>query len=167
LFPPQQGSVRVAGLPLQGGVLAAWRDAIAYVPQDAFLFHDSVRRNLTWVAPDASEDAIWRALALAGADELVRRMERGLDTVVGERGALVSGGERQRLAIARAVLRQPRVLILDEAASAIDVAGERDIFARLRALVPRPTIVAIAHRAESLAACDHLLRFENGRCVAG
>jgi ATP-binding cassette subfamily C protein len=76
----------------------------------------------------------------------------------------VSGGERQRLALVRAILRKPRVLVLDEATSAIDVAGEQEIFVRLRNLTPRPTIVVIAHRAESLALCDRLLRFEAGRC---
>ena len=113
----------------------------------------------------ASEADIWHALALAGADALVRRMEHGLETVVGERGALVSGGERQRLALARAVLRKPRLLVMDEATSAIDVAGEREILEALRALDPRPTIVIIAHRAESLALCDRVIRIEDGRCI--
>lgn len=164
LYPPQQGRVAVAGTPLDGAALASWRDRIAYVSQDAFLFHDTVRRNLAWVNRQASEDEMWDALTLVGAAELVRRMEAGLETVVGERGTLVSGGERQRLALARAILRHPRVLVLDEATSAIDVAGEREILERLRALMPRPTIVIIAHRAESLALCDRLLRFEAGRC---
>jgi ATP-binding cassette, subfamily C, bacterial len=114
--------------------------------------------------PGASDSDIWAALALAGADALGRRMEAGLETVVGERGTLVSGGERQRLALARASLRKPRVLVLDEATSAIDVAGEQEIFVRLRNLTPRPRIVVIAHRAESLALCDLLLRFEARRC---
>ena len=108
---------------------------------------------------------MWNALGMVGADELVRRMERGIETVVGERGTLVSGGERQRIALARAILRRPRLLVLDEATSAIDVAGEREILKRLRALSPRPTIVIIAHRTESLAHCDRILRFDTGRCV--
>jgi len=164
LFPPQQGDITVGGAALQGTTLAAWRRAIAYVSQDAFLSHDTVRRNVCWMNPRASDSDIWEALAFAGADALVRRMEAGLDTVVGERGTLVSGGERQRLALARAILRKPRVLVLDEATSAIDVAGEQEIFVRLRNLTPRPTIVVIAHRSESLALCDRLLRFEAGRC---
>ena len=93
-------------------------------------------------------------------------MERGLDQVVGERGTLVSGGERQRLALARAILRRPRLFILDEATSAIDAAAERTILDRIKALAPRPTIVLIAHRAESLAACDRVLTFAGGRLVA-
>ncbi len=165
LYPPQQGRIAVAGLELAGSVLASWRNGIAYVAQDAFLFHDSLRRNLAWVNPKASEEEMWAALRSVGAADLVRRMEHGLDTMVGERGALVSGGERQRLALARAILRRPRLLLLDEATNAIDIAGERDILERLRALTPRPTIVVIAHRAESLALCDRLLRFEAGRCV--
>jgi ATP-binding cassette subfamily C protein len=165
LYPPQQGRITVAGVPLDGAALNGWRDRIAYVAQDAFLFHDSVRRNLAWVNPRASEQEMWDALALAGAADLVRGMERGLDTLVGERGTLVSGGERQRIAFARAVLRKPRLLVLDEATSAIDVAGERAILARLRALTPTPTIVLIAHRAESVALCDRRLHFEDGRCA--
>jgi len=164
LYPSQQGRITIAGRELAGPVLASWRDHIAYVAQDSFLFHDSVRRNLAWVNANAGEDEIWAALALAGAADLVRRMDSGLDTVVGERGTLVSGGERQRLALARAILRHPRLLILDEATAAIDVAGERAILERLRALAPRPTIVLIAHRAESLALCDRIFRFEAGRC---
>jgi ATP-binding cassette subfamily C protein len=166
LLQPQHGRVAVGGASLDGEALVAWRTAIAYVAQDAFLFHDSIRRNLAWMAPEASEAEMWRALAVADAADLVRRMERGLDTMVGERGSLVSGGERQRLALARAVLRKPRVLILDEATSAIDAAGERAIVARLLTLAPRPTIVLVAHRAESLALCDRLLTFEGGRLVA-
>ncbi len=100
-----------------------------------------------------------------GADGLVRGLEHGLDTVVGERGTLLSGGERQRIALARAVLRKPRLLVLDEATGAIDVAGERKILENLKRLRPRPTIVIVAHRAESLALCERVFRFEAGRCI--
>ena len=166
LLTPQDGCITVGGVPLTANALGPWRARIAYVAQDAFLFHGSVRGNLAWMAPDAREEAMWQALEIAGAADIVRRMDAGLETIVGERGTLVSGGERQRLALARAVLRAPRVLILDEATSAIDASGERAILARLRALDPRPVIILIAHRAESLALCDRVLIFEDGR-VAG
>jgi ATP-binding cassette subfamily C protein len=166
LIAPQTGRITVGGAPLEGATLAGWRRGLSYVSQDPFLFHDTVRRNLAWGSPGASESEMWSALALTGADAVVRRMEHGLDTVVGERGALVSGGERQRIALARALLRRPKVLILDEAASAIDVEGEAALLERLSALSPRPTIVMIAHRAESLALCQRVLRLEGGHIVA-
>ena len=165
LFEPQQGRITVGGQPLQGSVLAAWRSCIGYIAQDPFLFHDTVRRNLVWAQSQTTEPAMWDALALAGAGDLVRQLPRGLDTVVGERGTLLSGGERQRLALARAILRKPRLLVLDEATSAIDVAGERDILGRLRDLSTRPAIVIIAHRTESLTLCDHVVRLDAGRIV--
>ena len=151
LLMPQDGRITVGGAPLTANALGPWRARIAYVAQDAFLFHGSVRGNLAWMAPDAREEAMWQALEIAGAADIVRRMDAGLETIVGERGTLMSGGERQRLALARAVLRAPRVLILDEATSAIAASGERAILARLRALAPRPVIIMIAHSAESLA----------------
>ncbi len=166
LAQPQSGRITVAGTPLAGGALNAWRDRISYIAQDPFLFHDTVRRNLAWANSQASERDMWAALTLAGADTFVRAMAHGLDTMLGERGTLVSGGERQRLALARALLRRPHLLILDEATGGIDVAGEHAILGRLTTLTPRPTIIVIAHRTESLAFCARVLRFEAGRVVA-
>jgi ATP-binding cassette subfamily C protein len=93
-------------------------------------------------------------------------MEVGLDTVLGERGTLISGGERQRLCLARAVLRRPWLFVLDEATSAIDVPAERKILGAIASLCPRPTIIIISHRDETLASCNRILRFENGQIVA-
>lgn len=163
LLTPEGGEISVGGKKLDTDTLTAWRNRISYVSQDPFLFHDTVRRNLTWAKSDASEDDLWAALRLAGAEALVRRMEAGLDTVVGERGTLVSGGERQRIALARAMLREPQLLILDEATNAIDVAGEREILGQLANRTPRPTIIMIAHRSESLALCERILVLADGR----
>jgi ATP-binding cassette subfamily C protein len=165
LYPPQGGAVLVDGQPLAGDRLNAWRDAVSYVSQDPFLFHDTIRRNLLWAKPEASEEELWSVLADAGAEALVRRMPAGLETVVGERGTLVSGGERQRLALARALLRQPRLLLLDEATNAIDIEGEQVVLQRLHAGVERPTIVIIAHRETSLAQCGRIIELREGRLV--
>lgn len=167
LLEPSSGEIEVGGIVLRGAAVAAWREQISYVAQDPYLFHDTIRRNLFWASPGSSESQVWEALTLAGADTLVRRMAEGLDTVVGERGSLVSGGERQRLCLARAALRRPNLFILDEATSAIDAATEREIIGRFRAIKPRPTILMIAHRDSSLADCDRVLNFLNGRLVDG
>jgi ATP-binding cassette subfamily C protein len=163
LLEPNEGEITINGTPLRGPTAAAWRDHVSYVVQDPYLFRDTIRRNLLWANPHASEAEIWEALAIAEADSLVAAMADGLDTVLGERGTLISGGERQRLCLARAVLRRPWLFVLDEATSAIDVATERKILKRIADLKPRPTVVIIAHRDESLAGCDCILHFESGR----
>jgi ATP-binding cassette subfamily C protein len=108
-------------------------------------------------APAASEEDIWDALADTGADGVVGRLEHGLDTVVGERGSLVSGGERQRIAISRALLRRPSLLLLDEATNALDPSSERALIARIARGSARPTIILVAHREESLRLCDRVI----------
>jgi ATP-binding cassette subfamily C protein len=139
---------------------------VSYVSQEPFLFHDTIRNNILWARPEAVEADLWDALRQAGADELVRRMDDGLETIVGERGALLSGGERQRIALARGLLRRPRLLVLDEATNAIDIEGERAILGKLTAAPDRPTILMIAHRQSSLDLCEALIELQNGRVVS-
>ena len=166
LYPPAAGTITIGGAALEGATLASWRQSLAYVSQDPFLFHDSVRTNLLWAAPAASEAEIWQALAFCGADALVSKLPSGLDTMVGERGSLLSGGERQRIALARALLRRPRLLLLDEATNAIDVEGEQALLRRLAALPSRPTIIVVAHRETTLAEVERVILMENGRIAS-
>lgn len=162
LLEPQAGTIAVGGRRLDSANRSGWASCIAYVAQEGFLFHDSVRRNLTWSCPDASDYDIAAALGLAGATDLVARLDQGLETIIGERGSLLSGGERQRLGLARALLARPRLLVLDEAANAIDAEGEATLLARIAALDHRPTILMISHRDASLRFCDWVIRVENG-----
>jgi ATP-binding cassette, subfamily C, bacterial len=166
LYAPQSGEIRVGGIELRGPAVTAWRNCVGYVSQDPFLFHDTIRRNFLWANPEVSDAALWDVLRMAGAEELVRNAPQGLNTVVGERGSLLSGGERQRLCLCRAMLRRPRLLVLDEATSAIDIEGEQALFERLLQAMPRPTIVMIAHRLESLRHCQRVLLFEEGRLIS-
>jgi ABC-type multidrug transport system fused ATPase/permease subunit len=157
LIEPDAGSISVDGKPLTGDTLERWRAGLAYVPQHGAVFNDSVRGNLLAEGAKADEADLWEALALVGLTARVRAFEAGLEEDVGDRGGHLSGGERQRLVLARALLRRPRLMILDEATAALDPEGERAVLERLRALEPRPAILLVAHRESSLAHCDSVL----------
>jgi ATP-binding cassette subfamily C protein len=153
----------VDGNPLVPKRLQAWRKQIGYVSQDTFLFHETVRANLLWAQPDATVEEIWEALRLASADDCVTALPLGLDTVVGDRGVLLSGGERQRLAMARALLRKPTLLILDEATSNLDPENEHRILRAIDQLRGSMTIVIISHRLSAVRGADVIHMLENGR----
>ena len=165
LIEPAVGSVTIGGTVLSRRNAARFRQRVAYVGQDSFLVHDTIRRNLTLGADGVNESDLWMALERVGATVMVRGMTDGLDTMVAERGARLLGGERQRIALARALLRRPSLLILDEATNAIDVASERMILTSIAAEASRPTIVIVAHRTETLLPCDRVLRFAAGHLV--
>ncbi len=164
LLEPQAGRVLVDDVPLDATTVGSWRAQIGYVSQDTFLFHDSVRANLTWARPGASEDEVWSALRTAAAEGFVRALPDGLETVLGDRGVRLSGGERQRLALARALLRRPRLLILDEATSALDSENEQILLAALAALHGRVTVVLITHRLSALKDADIIHVVDEG-CI--
>ena len=163
LVTPAHGAVLVDGMPLTPERLQSWRARIGYVAQETLLFHDTVRANLLWACPSATDEAIWQSLARAAAADFVRALPSGLDTVIGDRGVLVSGGERQRLSLARALLREPQVLILDEATSALDSENEQRIQAAIDGLHEQITIVVITHRLSTIRNADQIYVIEGGR----
>jgi ATP-binding cassette, subfamily C, bacterial len=166
LVAPDSGEVRVDGVPLDGPERIAWRQTVGYVPQDPFLFHGSVRENLLLARPGAEEGELWDALEKAAIADTVRVLPNGLDTLVGDRGTWLSGGERQRIALARALLRRPDLLILDEATSALDAHTERLIADALDRIRGSCTILVIAHRPGTVRDADHVLLLEEGRLLA-
>ena len=165
LLSPTAGRIVVDGEPLTTSSLRAWRRQVSYVAQDTFLFDDTVRANLAWARPDATDEQVWEALRLAAADRFVAGLPQGLDTLVGERGVMLSGGERQRLSIARALLRQPRILVLDEATSSLDTENELRIQRAIDSLQHRMTIVVITHRLSTIRHADVIHVMEGGRVV--
>jgi ATP-binding cassette subfamily C protein len=163
LLAPARGRVLVDGQPLRADHLKAWRAQIGYVPQETFLFHDTVRANLLWARPDATDADLRRSLRMAAAESFVDALPEGLDTVIGDRGSRLSGGERQRLSLARALLRNPTLLILDEATSALDFENERHIQRAIAQLHGRVTIVVITHRLSTIRGADVIYVMDRGR----
>jgi ATP-binding cassette, subfamily C, bacterial len=163
LLRPEKGSLRVDQEEITAHRLCGWRHSIGYVPQETFLFHDTLRANLLWASPSASEEELWDVLRLAAAEDFVKSLPNGLDTVCGDRGSTLSGGERQRVALARALLRKPQLLLLDEATSALDSRNEQRIQHAIRSLRGKLTIVIIAHRFSTLRHAEHIILLEGGR----
>jgi subfamily B ATP-binding cassette protein MsbA len=164
-YVPQEGSVRIDGIDIAGVRLADLRRAIAIVPQDVQLFRGSILENIRYGRIEATDEEVRRAASDANVDEYVRGFPDGYATQVGERGIRLSGGERQRIAIARAVLRDPRILILDEATSALDSHSEAMIEEALDRLLPGRTTLIIAHRLSTVRRANKLLFIEAGRVV--
>jgi ATP-binding cassette subfamily C protein len=165
LLEPEGGSLSVDGVAIDGRNRRRWRDCVAYVPQEVFLLHDTIAANLRLAAPSAGDDQLWTALAAARADTFVKGLPDGLQTVVGDRGSRLSGGERQRIALARALLRRPQLLILDEATSALDWENQSLIAESIGALRGETTVLTIAHRPSMIAFADWIVAVEDGRIV--
>lgn len=164
LLSPDTGSVRVDGVALAGPVRRAWRGRVAYVQQDPVLLSANLRDNLRWAAPEANDDALMAALQAASAG-FALALPQGLDTRLGDGGRALSGGERQRLMLARALLRDPAVLILDEATSALDARNEAAIVAALKELAQRMAVVVIGHRGALSGIAGQTILLEQGKRV--
>ena len=165
LYDVQRGSVQIDGRDVRQIKLASLGQVIGVVTQETYLFHDTVRRNLQYGRPEASHEEMERAARAAFIHDRIMELPEGYDTVVGERGYKLSGGEKQRLAIARVILKDPRILILDEATSSLDSTSERLVQEALRPLMRNRTTIAIAHRLSTILAADVIFVLDRGRVV--
>ncbi|MDR0700885.1 MAG: ABC transporter ATP-binding protein/permease [Azoarcus sp.] len=165
-FDPDAGRIRLDGIDLREIPLARTREAIAVVSQETILFRGSLADNIRYVAPEAGDEAVRRAAHLAQLDELAAQLPQGLETPIGERGQQLSGGQKQRLAIARALLQSPAVLVLDEATSAVDEATEARVIAEVDALFGDRTRILISHRAATLRGCDLAFALADGQLAS-
>jgi ABC-type bacteriocin/lantibiotic exporter with double-glycine peptidase domain len=166
LVAPSSGCIIVNGTHADEFNIAQWRRCFGYVSQDAILFNGSIRMNLLLSRPRASEEEIARACHLAGVDEFINNMPQRYDTVVGDRGHTVSGGQRKRIAIARALISNPQVLILDEATTSFEQSLEREILIRLKQQLAGLTIIQVTHRLEAAAEADWIIAMDKGSVAA-
>lgn len=164
-FPIQTGKILIDGQDIANVTLKSLRDQIALIPQDPVLFHRTIRENIAFGKPLATDDEIFRAAKLAHCDEFIQNIPKGYEAKIGERGTKISGGERQRIAIARAILRDSPILLLDEATSSLDSLTERFIQDSLEKLMQNRTSIVIAHRLSTLRRMDRILVFEHGKIV--
>jgi ATP-binding cassette subfamily B protein len=165
LYDVDQGAISIDGVDLRDLTFASLASLVGVVSQETYLFHASVRDNLRFAKPDATDEELAAAADAAQIHELISSLPEGYDTVVGERGYRFSGGEKQRIAIARTILRNPPILVLDEATSSLDTATEREVQEALDRLAEGRTTIAIAHRISTIADADQILVLDHGRIV--
>lgn len=165
LILPDSGEATVDGVAMADLDLPDWRRRIGYVAQDSVLFHTTIRDNIGWANDNASEEQIHEAARLAYADEFIRELPEGYDTLVGDRGMRLSGGQKQRVALARAIARRPEILILDEATSALDAESEAKIQDAIAHLAESMTILVVTHRLATVQDADYIYVLEAGRVV--
>ena len=159
------GSIRIDGMDIREATFTSLRENIGLVPQDTMLFNASVRDNILYGRLDATDEEVLAAAKAANAIEFIEKLPQGFDTMVGERGNSLSGGQRQRIAIARAILKNPSILILDEATSALDTESEKIVQEALERLMKGRTALVIAHRLSTVQHADHIVVLQQGSVV--
>jgi ATP-binding cassette subfamily B protein len=165
LYDVQEGGVLIDGHDVRDVTMQSLSDSMAFVTQETYLFHATVRENLRFAREDATDEEIYAAARSAAIHDRIEQLAHGYDTIVGERGYKLSGGEKQRIAIARAILKDPKILILDEATSALDTHNERTLQAALSTLMEGRTTLAIAHRLSTILAADQILVVDHGHII--
>jgi ATP-binding cassette subfamily B protein len=165
LYDATEGAVRIDGIDVRELTFASLAAAVGVVSQETYLFHATVRENLRFAKPDATDEEVEQAARAAQIHELIASLPSGYDTMVGERGYRFSGGEKQRIAIARTILRNPPILVLDEATSALDTESERLVQEALERLAEGRTTIAIAHRLSTVRDADQILVLDRGGVV--
>ena len=163
-YTPDSGAVLINGRPIENFTLASIREKIGFVSQEPFLFYGSIKANVIY-NQEASDEQLNQALELAGASDFIKELEAGIDTMVGDRGAKLSGGQRARVSLARALLKQPSLLILDEASSALDAETERKIQQNLLASGSDRATIAVAHRLSTIRNADEIISMVDGIIV--
>jgi subfamily B ATP-binding cassette protein MsbA len=164
-YDPQSGRVKIDGTDVRSFTVKSLRQQVSFVLQETLLFHAPVWQNIAYGKPDATREEIIRAAKLANADEFIERMPQGYDTMIGERGATLSGGQRQRIAIARGIIRDSPILILDEPSSGLDAASEELVFEALGRLTRDKTAIVIAHRLTTVRKADVIFVLQDGVVV--
>jgi subfamily B ATP-binding cassette protein MsbA len=162
-YDPQQGRILIDGYDIRSLTIDSLKQNIALVDQETFLFNDTIRNNIRYGQPDVADAEVERAAGLAYADEFIRAMPQGYDTVVGDRGLRLSGGQRQRLCIARAILRDAPILLLDEATSALDTESEAIVQKALENLMQNRATIVVAHRLSTIMHADKIVVLEKGQ----
>jgi ATP-binding cassette subfamily B protein len=164
-YDPDQGRICIDGQDIRHLSQASLRQAIGIVPQDTVLFNDTIFENVRYGNPEASDQEVQEAIRLAHLDDFIRALPKGGDTLVGERGLKLSGGEKQRVSIARTILKRPPILVFDEATSSLDSKSEQAILQALREISRDHTSLAIAHRLSTIVDADNIVVLEGGRVV--
>ncbi len=165
MYDPDRGLIRIGGLDIRCVQLDSLRQFVCYASRDPVLFDGTLESNIRFVRPAASHDEVWKTIRCVGLASLVESVPDGLQQRLGPGGCQLSGGQRQRLALARAVLQSPRILILDEATSCLDPASETAVLDNIQRLLPGCTLIVVSHRTSALAAFERVIVVDNGKIV--